>query len=159
MNIKGSPFVFSDYMNTFVSFGCNNWATVAETDHMVDGCKSHCNPSFIYQEQSLPGFKYLLQISEIKMIIQVWDPVSLLSQQKKNSFWIQKISIPLLWRECNSISFLWCWSGGYITRPTILVRCLSPSTIEKIFIVKFTPTIIDSLTPYLKMSLKRNQNF
>ena len=41
MNIKGSPFVFSDYMNTFVSFGCNNWATVAETDHMVVGCKSH----------------------------------------------------------------------------------------------------------------------
>ena len=51
MNIKGSPFVFSDCMNTFVSFGCNNWATVAETDHMVVGCKSHCNTSFIYQEQ------------------------------------------------------------------------------------------------------------
>ncbi|KAK7860918.1 wall-associated receptor kinase-like 8 [Quercus suber] len=51
MNIKGSPFVFSDYMNTFVSFGCNNWATVAETNPMVVGCKSHCNISFIYQEQ------------------------------------------------------------------------------------------------------------
>ena len=51
MIIKRSPFGFSDYMNTFVSFGCNNWATVAETDHMVVGCKSHCNPSFIYQEQ------------------------------------------------------------------------------------------------------------
>ena len=43
MNIKASPFVFSDFMNTFVSVGCNNLAIVAKTDPMVVGCKSHCN--------------------------------------------------------------------------------------------------------------------
>ena len=42
MNIKGSPFVFY-FMNTFVAVGCNNLATVAKTDPMVVGCKSHCN--------------------------------------------------------------------------------------------------------------------
>lgn len=52
MNIKGSPFVFSDFMNTFVSVGFNNWATVAKTDPMVVGCKSHCNnTSSINKEQ------------------------------------------------------------------------------------------------------------
>ncbi|KAL4598595.1 hypothetical protein ACB092_11G070100 [Castanea dentata] len=52
MNIKGSPFVFSDFMSTFVSVGFKNWATMAKTDAMVVGCKSHCNnTSSINKEQ------------------------------------------------------------------------------------------------------------
>lgn len=39
------------------------------------------------------------------------------------------------------------------------LEMLESSTIERIFIVKFTPTIIDLLTPYLKTSLTTNQNF
>ena len=50
VNIEGSPFVFSDYSNTFVSAGCNNSVTMVGTDPMVVGCKSHCDRSLINEE-------------------------------------------------------------------------------------------------------------
>ena len=45
VNIKDSPFVFSDKGNTFISVGCNNLATIVGAEPMVFGCRSHCNSS------------------------------------------------------------------------------------------------------------------
>ncbi|KAL4598539.1 hypothetical protein ACB092_11G066000 [Castanea dentata] len=58
MNIKESPFVFSEEMNTFISVGCNNLATIVGADPVVFGCKSHCNNSSMNGESnSCSGLK------------------------------------------------------------------------------------------------------
>ena len=58
LNISGSPFNFSYYHNTFISVGCDNFATISGLASVVFGCKSHCNKSDIEERNtSCPGFK------------------------------------------------------------------------------------------------------
>ena len=46
MNLNGSPFTFSYFVNYFVAFGCNVMAIV-ETDEELVGCRSYSNTSLI----------------------------------------------------------------------------------------------------------------
>ena len=58
VNIKGSPFVFSYEMNTFISVGCNNLATIVGAEPTVFGCRSQCNSSSMNGERnSCSGLK------------------------------------------------------------------------------------------------------
>ena len=40
VNLAGSPFVFSSYVNKFTAVGCDNFATMTAIEPMVVGCKS-----------------------------------------------------------------------------------------------------------------------
>ena len=55
LNISGSPFNFSYSDNTFISVGCDNFATITGLGPVVFGCKSHCNKSKI-AERTCSGF-------------------------------------------------------------------------------------------------------
>ena len=43
ISLKGSPFHFSGSYNTFISVGCDNFATVSRIPPAVFGCISYCN--------------------------------------------------------------------------------------------------------------------
>ena len=58
-----------------------------------------------------------------------------------------------LWRKWKCI-LLWCRSGGYITGPKIREQCLIPSTIERIFIVKFRAYLVCNLSSLITHHLK-----
>ena len=45
MNFTGSPFSVSGLFNTFISVGCDNFATMADIVPTVFGCTSDCTPS------------------------------------------------------------------------------------------------------------------
>ena len=45
MNFTGSPFFVSEFFNTFISVGCDNFATMAHIVPTVFGCTSDCTPS------------------------------------------------------------------------------------------------------------------
>ncbi|KAM3685339.1 hypothetical protein ACJW31_11G110500 [Castanea mollissima] len=45
MNFTGSPFSFSTVDNTFISVGCDNFATIANIAPIVFGCTSDCTPN------------------------------------------------------------------------------------------------------------------
>ena len=45
MNFTGSPFSFSTDKNTFISGGCDNFATIANIAPTVFGCTSDCTPN------------------------------------------------------------------------------------------------------------------
>ena len=56
LNISGSPFNFSFDYNTFISVGCDNFATITGLGPVVFGCKSHCNKSKIVVGTRCSGF-------------------------------------------------------------------------------------------------------
>ncbi|KAK9985519.1 hypothetical protein SO802_030470 [Lithocarpus litseifolius] len=56
LKISGSPFNFSYYHNTFISVGCDNFATITGLGPVVFGCKSHCNKSNIVEGTRCSGF-------------------------------------------------------------------------------------------------------
>ena len=56
LNISGSPFNFSYYHNTFISVGCDNFATITGLGPVVFGCKSHCIKSKIVERTRCSGF-------------------------------------------------------------------------------------------------------
>ncbi|KAM4078269.1 hypothetical protein ACB094_09G024300 [Castanea mollissima] len=56
LDISGSPFNFSFDDNTFISVGCNNFATITGLGPVVFGCKSHCNKSQIVEGTRCSGF-------------------------------------------------------------------------------------------------------
>ena len=45
LNFTGCPFSFSTVDNTFISVGCDNFATITSTAPTVFGCSSDCTPS------------------------------------------------------------------------------------------------------------------
>nr|POE76266.1 wall-associated receptor kinase-like 8 [Quercus suber] len=57
LNISGSPFNFSFLYNTFISVGCDNFATITGLGPVVFGCKSHCNKSKNAERTRCSGFK------------------------------------------------------------------------------------------------------
>ena len=57
LDISGSPFNFSYYHNTFISVGCDNFATISGLGSVVFGCQSHCNKSKIEESTSCSGFE------------------------------------------------------------------------------------------------------
>ncbi|XP_050243047.1 wall-associated receptor kinase-like 10 [Quercus robur] len=56
LNISGSPFNFSFDYNTFISVGCDNFATITGLGPVVFGCKSHCNKGNIVEGTRCSGF-------------------------------------------------------------------------------------------------------
>ncbi|KAM3689167.1 hypothetical protein ACJW31_09G025800 [Castanea mollissima] len=56
LDISGSPFNFSFNDNTFISVGCDNFATITGLGPVVFGCKSHCNKSKIVEGTRCSGF-------------------------------------------------------------------------------------------------------
>nr|POF24647.1 wall-associated receptor kinase-like 10 [Quercus suber] len=56
LDISGSPFNFSYSYNTFISVGCDNFATITGLGPVVFGCKSHCNKSNIVEGTRCSGF-------------------------------------------------------------------------------------------------------
>ncbi|KAM3689162.1 hypothetical protein ACJW31_09G025500 [Castanea mollissima] len=56
LDISGSPFNFSFNDNTFISVGCDNFATITGLGPVVFGCKSHCNKSQIVEGTRCSGF-------------------------------------------------------------------------------------------------------
>ena len=56
LKISVSPFNFSYYHNTFISVGCDNFATIAGLGPVVFGCQSHCNKSKIEERTGCSGF-------------------------------------------------------------------------------------------------------
>ena len=56
LNISGSPFNFSYSYNTFISVGCDNFATITGLGPVVFGCKSHCNKREIDERTRCSGF-------------------------------------------------------------------------------------------------------
>ena len=56
LKISGSPFNFSVYHNTYISVGCDNFATITGLGPVVFGCKSHCNKSNIVEGTRCSGF-------------------------------------------------------------------------------------------------------
>ncbi|KAM4089971.1 hypothetical protein ACJW30_09G024600 [Castanea mollissima] len=56
LDISGSPFNFSFNDNTFISVGCDNFATIIGLGPVVFGCKSHCNKSQIVKGTRCSGF-------------------------------------------------------------------------------------------------------
>ncbi|KAL4598851.1 hypothetical protein ACB092_11G086900 [Castanea dentata] len=55
VNLTGSPFVFSSYVNEFTAVGCDNFATMTAIEPMVVGCKSECNGSNRSEELKCSG--------------------------------------------------------------------------------------------------------
>ncbi|KAM3737039.1 hypothetical protein ACB098_09G026700 [Castanea mollissima] len=58
LDISGSPFNFSFNDNTFISVGCDNFATITGLGPVVFGCKSHCNKSKIVEGTRCSGFNF-----------------------------------------------------------------------------------------------------
>nr|XP_023904725.1 wall-associated receptor kinase-like 9 [Quercus suber] len=60
MNFTGSPFSVSGLFNTFISVGCDNFATMADIVPTVFGCTSDCTPTPSMKVESgglrCPGF-------------------------------------------------------------------------------------------------------
>ncbi|KAL4605437.1 hypothetical protein ACB092_09G028900 [Castanea dentata] len=56
LDISGSPFNFSFRHDTFISVGCDNFATITGLGPVVFGCKSHCNKSQIVEGTRCSGF-------------------------------------------------------------------------------------------------------
>ena len=55
VNMRGSPFYFSSYRNTFISVGCDHMAIMTGIDPVVTGCKSDCNNKSM-TDQKCSGF-------------------------------------------------------------------------------------------------------
>ena len=55
VNLAGSPFVFSSYVNKFTAVGCDNFATMTAIEPMVVGIKSECNGSNRSEELKCSG--------------------------------------------------------------------------------------------------------
>lgn len=53
MSLKGSPFHFSGSYNTFISVGCDNFATVSGIAPTVFGCISDCNINMNMREANI----------------------------------------------------------------------------------------------------------
>ncbi|KAM4082147.1 hypothetical protein ACJW30_11G148400 [Castanea mollissima] len=53
MNFTGSPFSVSEYINTFISVGCDNFATIADIVPTVFGCTSDCTPRMKVESSGL----------------------------------------------------------------------------------------------------------
>lgn len=53
MSLKGSPFHFSGSYNTFISVGCDNFATVSGIAPTVFGCISDCNINMNIREANV----------------------------------------------------------------------------------------------------------
>uniref|UniRef100_A0A7N2M8V4 Protein kinase domain-containing protein n=1 Tax=Quercus lobata TaxID=97700 RepID=A0A7N2M8V4_QUELO len=56
LKISVSPFNFSSYHNTFISVGCDNFATITGLGPVVFGCQTHCNKSKIEERTGCSGF-------------------------------------------------------------------------------------------------------
>ena len=56
LNFTGCPFSFSTVDNTFISVGCDNFATITSTAPTVFGCSSDCTPSMESGGHRCSGF-------------------------------------------------------------------------------------------------------
>ena len=73
MNITGSPFSFSWYYNTFISVGCDNFATITNIFPKVFGCKSDCKKDLKVEEGLKCSGLNCCESTNIPSKLQVFD--------------------------------------------------------------------------------------